>query len=128
MLMPLISTVMNAKADGGKRAAGFSEAQFQIAGHGVRLGDVVERHHHQAEEQHRGDRADPIPVRRQNAVLIGRRRPAHQFERAEIGRQKAEARDPGGHLPPGQEEIFAGVGLALQVETDGQHQQQNKKR
>ena len=57
-----------------------------------------------------GNGADPIPVRRQNAVLIGRRRPAHQFERAQIGREEAEAGDPGRHFAAGQEEIFAGIG------------------
>ena len=73
------------------------------------------------EEEHGGDGADPIPVRGQDAVLIGGGRPAHQFERAEVGGEEAEARDPGRHLAAGQEEIFAGVGEALQIEADAQH-------
>ncbi len=61
----------------GKRAAGLAETQFQIAGDRVSLGNVVERHHHQAEEQHGRYGADPVPVRSQYAVLIGRGGPAH---------------------------------------------------
>ena len=75
-----------------------------------------------AEEQHRRDGADPIPVRRQDSVLIGGGRPAHQFERAEVGREEAEAGNPGRHLAAGHEEVFAGARLAFQVPADGQYQ------
>ena len=108
--------------NGRQRAAGLAETQLQISRHRVGFGDVVERHHHQRQEQHRRNGADPIPVRRQNAVLVGRSGPAHQFECAEIGGEKAEAGNPGGHLAAGHEEVFAGVGAALQVQADGQNQ------
>ena len=65
------------EANGRKSATRFSEAQFQIAGNGVRFGDVVERHHDQREEEHGGNGADPIPVRGENTVLIGGAGPAH---------------------------------------------------
>jgi hypothetical protein len=110
----------------GKHAAGFAKTQFQVAGHGVRLGDVVERHHHQAEEQHGRDGADPVPVRREDSVLIGRRGPAHEFEGAQICGKKAEAGDPRRHFATGEEEILARVGAAFQVEADGQHQHEIK--
>src|SRR5208337_3352634 len=114
------------KTDGGERAAGFSKAQLQVAGNRMRFGNVIERHHHQREEQHRRDGTDPIPVRGQNAVLIGRAGPAHQFERTQIGGEETQTRDPRGHLPPGHEKVFAGVGPLLQVKPDGQHQYEVK--
>ena len=42
------------EANGRESTAGFSEAQFQIAGNGMRFGDVVERHHDQREESMAG--------------------------------------------------------------------------
>ena len=72
------------------------------------------------EEEHGGNGADPIPVRRQNAVLIGRCGPAHEFERAQVGGEEAQAGDPGRHLASGQEEIFAGLGESLEIEADAQ--------
>jgi hypothetical protein len=86
----------------------------------MRLGDVVERHHDDAQEQHRRNGPDPVPVRRQDSVLIRRRGPTHQLQRAEIGGQKAQARHPRGHLAPGQEKLLAGFGTAFQIETDRQ--------
>ena len=111
--MPLMKTVIKAERHGGERARRLAETQLQIAGHRVRFGDVIERHHHDAEEKHRGNGADPIPVGGQDAVLIRGGGPAHQFERAQIGGQETEARDPGGHVAAGQEEFLAGVGESL---------------
>ena len=87
--MPLISTVMKPNETAASKRGVFAKAQFEIPRHRVRLGDVIKRHHHNRQEQHGGNRADPIPVRRQNAVLIGRAGPAHQFKRAQIGGHKA---------------------------------------
>ena len=121
MFTPLISTVMKANENAADRARALPIAQLQVSGHRVRLADVVEGHHHDAQEEHGGDGADPIPVRGQDAVLIRRSGPAHQLQRAEVGRNEAQARDPRGHLAAGHEELFAGVGLALQVEADPDH-------
>ena len=44
-----------------------------------------------------------------------------KFEGAQIGGKEAKAGDPGGHLAAGHEKIFAGVGLAFQVEADRQN-------
>ena len=84
------------------------------------LGNVVERHHHQREKQHGWNGANPIPVRRQNAILIGRCRPPHKFERAQVGSQKTQTCDPGGHLASRQEKVFAGLRESLQVAADSQ--------
>ena len=88
----------------------------------MRPGDVVERHHDEGKEEHGGNRANPIPVSSEDSVLVGGRRPAHQLERAQVGGEKAEAGNPGGHLPARHKEIFASIGAAFEVETDGQHQ------
>ena len=101
---------------------------MQVAGDGVGLRDVVEGHHDDAEEEHRRDGADPVPVRGQDAVLVGRAGPAHQLERAQVGGDEAEARDPGRHLTAGEEEVLAGVGLALGVKADEDHQREVKRK
>ena len=106
----------------GQGAGRFAETQFQISRHRVGFGDVVERHHDQRQEQHRRDGADPIPMRRQNAVLVGRTRPAHQFERPQIGREKTQACHPRRHLPPCHEKVFAGIGSSPQIKANPQHQ------
>ena len=98
------------EADGGKRAGSVAVAEMQVAGDGVRLRDVVEGHHDDAEEEHGGDGADPVPVGGEDAVLVGGAGPAHELERAEVGGDEAEAGDPCGHFAAGHEELFAGVG------------------
>jgi hypothetical protein len=94
------------EGDGGKRAGGGTEAEQEVAGDRVGLADVVERHHDEAEEDHGGDGADPVPVGGHDAVLVGVARPAEQFERAEIGGDEGEAGDPGGHFAAGHEETL----------------------
>ena len=59
-------------------------------------------------------------MRRQDPILISRSRPAHQLQRPEVGREKAEPGDPGGHFPAREEEILAGFGIALEVKADSQ--------
>jgi hypothetical protein len=54
----------------------------------------------------------------EDAVLVGRAGPAHQLERAQVGGDEAEARDPRGHFAASHEELFAGVGAAFEVEAD----------
>ena len=116
-----------AEGNGGEGARRFAEAEFEVAGDGVRLGDVIERDHHDPEEDHGGNGADPIPVNRQNAVLIGRCGPAHEFERTQVGGEETKSRDPSCHLASREEEIFAGLGEPLQVEADSEdgHEIQN---
>ena len=88
------------------------------------FGNVVERHHDERQEQHRWNGADPIPVRRQDAVLISGSGPAHQFESPQIGGEKAETSHPCRHLAAGHKEIFAGIRPTLQIESDGQNQKE----
>ncbi len=65
-------------------------------------------------------------MRGQNAILVGRTSPSHQFKRAQIGGEKTEAGDPGSHFASGHEEIFARIGPAFQIETNGQNQREVK--
>jgi len=104
--------------------ASLAKAKLEVAGDGVGLGDVIEGHHDDAKEEHRRDGTDPVPVRGQNAVLVRRSSPAHEFEGAEVGADEAEAGDPGGHFAPGEEKLFAGVGRALDVEPDEDDQRE----
>src|SRR5690348_17935185 len=57
----------------------------------------------------------------ENAVLVCGGGPAHQFERAEVGGEKAEAGDPGAHFAAGEEKILAGFGPALEVKAHCKH-------
>src|SRR5438552_178228 len=82
------------------------------------------RSHHDAEKHHRRNRANPIPVRGKNAVLIGGTRPAQQLERAKVRRDESQAGDPRGHLAAGQKEIFAGLCESLQIKADSQNQKE----
>jgi hypothetical protein len=106
------------EADGGEAAGALAEAELEVAGDGVGLRDVVEGHHDDAEEEHSGDGADPVPVGGEDAVLVGCAGPAHELEGAEVCGDEAETGDPCGHLAAGEEELFAGVGGALHVEAD----------
>src|ERR1019366_9249605 len=76
---------LQCEGDGGKDACVLAEAQVQVAGDRVRLRYVIEGHHHQAEEEHGGDGANPIPVGGEDAVLVCRACPAHQLKRSEVG-------------------------------------------
>jgi len=40
--------------------------------------------------------------------------PAHEFERAQVRGEEGKARDPSRHLASGEEEVFAGLGEALE--------------
>ena len=68
---------------------------------------VVERHHHDAEEEHRRDRADPEVVHGREPELRAVGRHAHDLDRAEVGGDEREAGDPRRQRPAGQEEVQA---------------------
>ena len=74
--------------------AGAEPAAHEL-GNRPHLRAVVERHHHDAEEQHRRDRADPEVVHGREAELGAVRRHAHDLDGAEVGRDEGQAGDPG---------------------------------
>ena len=105
----------NRERDGAQCTGRLPVAKLQVTRYRVGLRNVVEGHHDQSQEQYGGNGPDPVKVCGQNPVLIGGCRPAHQLQRAEVCRQEAQTRNPGGHLPPGQEEVFSRLGIPLEV-------------
>ena len=97
------------------------EAQAQKLRHRARLGAVIERHHEDADENHRGDGADPVKVAGHDAVLGARGAHADHFLGAEVGRDESQTADPGRQRPAGLEVIFAGFHEPLECEADAQH-------
>jgi len=88
----------------------------------MRLRNVIERHHHDAEEQHRGNRTDPIPVRGKNSILIGRAaQPSNSSEPRLADRSSGRnhaviSRRPG--------KILATLREAFQVKADAQNSEE----
>ena len=83
------------------------EPQLEVLGHRARPRAVVERHHEDADEDHRRDRADPVEVAGRDAVLGARGGHADHFLRAEVGREEREAGDPRGNRAAREEEVLA---------------------
>ncbi len=71
------------------------------------LGAVVERHHHDAEEQHRRDGADPEVVHRRDAELRAVGGHAHDLDGAEVGGDERQSGDPRRQRTAGEEEVEA---------------------
>ena len=97
------------------------EAQAQVLGHRADLRAVVERHHHEAQEHHRRDRADPVVVDRRDAVLRAVGRHPDHLERAEVRGDERQAGDPGRQRAAGQEVVQARADVALGREPDAEH-------
>ena len=125
--MPDENTVISANETALKRARLLVEAQPQVFGHRARARAVVERHHEDAEEHHRRDRADPVEVARRDAVLRARRRHADDFLRAEVRREERQPADPRRQRPAGLEEVGAGLGVALEREADAEHEREDRR-
>ncbi len=108
--------------DGVEAAGLLVEAQLQVLGHRSRARAVVERHHEDADEHHRRDGADPVEMRRRDAVLRAAGAHPDHFLGAEVGGDEGEAGDPGRNRPARQEEIGAGARLKLQQHADAEHE------
>ena len=96
------------------------EAQPQVLRHRADLRAVVERHHHEAEEDHRRDRADPVVVDRRDAVLGAVGPHAEHLDRAEVRRDEREAGDPRGQRAAREEVVEARPDVALRREADAE--------
>ena len=90
----------------------------QILGDAADPGAVVERHHHDAEEDHGRHRADPVVVHDADAVLGSAGRHAEDLDRAQIGRDERNPGDPGRERPAGQEEVRRGLDQTAEREPD----------
>ena len=100
--------VITAKRDGVERARFFVKAKAEIFGNGARAGAVVERHHENADENHRGNRANPIKMTGGDSIFRAAGGHADNFLRAEIRGNKCEAANPCGKGASGKEKIGAG--------------------
>ena len=118
--MPEENTVITAKVMRVEAAGLFVEAGFEILGHRAGSRAVVKRHHEDADEHHRRDRADPIEMARRDAVLRARGAHADHFLRAEVGGDERQAGDPGGNRAAGEEEVGARLDRPPQPEADAQ--------
>ncbi len=83
------------KAERVEEVRGLVEPAAQELRHAADLGAVVERHHHQAEEDHGRDGADPVEVHRRDAVLRAVGGHAEDLDRPEVGRDEGQPGDPG---------------------------------
>jgi hypothetical protein len=94
------------------------EAPEQVLGDAADLRPVVEGHHHEPQEDHRRDRADPVEVHAGDAVLGAVRGLSEQLERAEVRGDERDAGDPRRQRAAGEEVVEAGLDLALRAEAD----------
>ncbi len=106
---------------GVQRVGRVVEAQAQVVRDAADLGPVVEGHHHDAQEDHRGDRADPVEVHGRDAVLGTVGGHAEDLERAEVGGDEGQAGDPGGQRPAGQEEVEVRLDRQTRDGADPEH-------
>ena len=99
--------------------AGAEPAAHELR-HRADLRAVVEGHHHDAEEEHRRDRADPEVVHGRDADLRAVRRHAHDLDGAEVGRDEGQPGHPGRQRPAGQEEVDRVRDLAAGQQPDAE--------
>jgi hypothetical protein len=77
-----------------ERVRRLAEAQAQVLRHRAHLRPVVEGHHHQPEEHHRGDGADPVVMHGRHAVLGAVGRLAEDLQRAQVRRDEGQSSNP----------------------------------
>ena len=82
-----------------------AEAAPHELGDRAHLGAVVERHHDDAEEEHRRDRADPEVVHGRQADLGAGGGHAHDLDGPEVGRHEGQPGDPGRQRATREEEV-----------------------
>ena len=106
------------RVEGVRRLA---KAQAQVLGHGADLRPVVEGHHHEAQEDHGRNRAEPVVVHGRRAVLGAVRRLAEDLQRAQVRGDEGEARDPRRQRTARQEEVDVGLDRQPGDEPDAEH-------
>ena len=119
-----MSTADTAKKTDCSRWVWFVEAHPQKLGDASDLRAVVERHHHDAEEDHRRNGADPVVMRGRDAVLRAVGGHTQDLESAEVRRDEREAGDPGGHCAAGQQEVEAGADAAPRQPADPENREE----
>ena len=119
-LTPEIRTVAIANVPALNAWVALVEAQAQVLGDRADLGAVVERHHQDAEEDHRRDGADPVVVHGGDAVLGAVGGLSQDLERAQVGGDEREAGDPRRQRATRQEEVEVGLDGQARDEPDPQ--------
>ncbi len=94
------------------------EPQLEVLGNAAGARAVVERHHEDADEEHRRNRAHPVEVAGHDPVLGAAGRHADHLLRAEVGGEEREAGDPGRDRPAGEQEVAAARDPAADGEAD----------
>ena len=107
-----------------ERARLLVEPQPQVLRHRPRARAVVERHHENPEEHHRGNRADPVEVARRDPVLRARRRHPDNLLRAEVRREERQPADPRGQGAAGLKKVGARLRGAPEREADAEHERE----
>ncbi|SPF39816.1 hypothetical protein SBA4_2420012 [Candidatus Sulfopaludibacter sp. SbA4] len=110
-----------------ERAGLLVETHLEVFRHGAGLAAVVKRHHEEAHEQDCGNGADPVEVRRHDAVFGARGRHADEFLRAQVGRDEGQAGDPYRNAVAGEKEIAAGGDFLAKPPPDAQDKGEIKK-
>ena len=77
------------KADRIEAARPLVETELEVFGHAAGLAAVIEGHHEDGQEDHRGDGADPVEVAGGDAVLGAAGPHADQLQRARFAEMKA---------------------------------------
>ena len=120
--MPAISSWASAKLMRVDQVGGRPEPPVHELGDRTHLRAVVERHHHDAEEQHRGHGADPEVVHGRDAVVRAVRGHADDLDGAQVRGDEGETRDPCGQRAAGQEEVDAARHRPLGQDADAEHE------
>jgi hypothetical protein len=123
-LTPEMRTVAIAEGDGVERVRRLVEAKPQVLRDGAHLRAVVERHHHQPEEDHRRDGADPVVMDRRHAVLRAVGCLAEDLQRSEVGGDEGHAGDPRRQPAARQEEVDVGLDRQAGDDADAQDDQE----
>jgi hypothetical protein len=100
----------------------FIEAQLQVLGHAARPRAVIERHHEDPDEHHRGNGANPVKVARQQAVLGAACSHPDHFLGAEVRRKERQSADPGRNRSARQQKVVSAGNSSAEDEPHRQHE------
>ena len=101
-----------------------TEALAHELWHGTHLGAVVERHHHDAQEHHGRDSADPEIVHGLEAILHAVGGHTDDLNRAQVRRNECQAGHPCGQSAAGEEEVDGGGNAGFGSPADSQDEEE----
>ena len=92
--------------------------------HRAHLGAVIKGHHHNAQEDHGRNGADPEVVHGLEAILHAISGHTDDFYRAQVGRDESQTGHPRGQPPAGEEEVDGARHSGLGGPADAQHEEE----